>query len=140
MFNSVNHVAIIVSDFKKAKEFYVGVLGLRIIDELNRGNKKAPIIYLDAGNIIIELFLFSTEPERLSYPEASGLRHLAFNVDNFDRTVDDLKNKEIEVENIRRDERTGKKMTFFNDPDGLPVEICEKEYILKPDEELRIIY
>jgi len=124
--SSVNHVAIIVSDFEKAKEFYVGILGLKIIDELNRSNKKAPIIYLDAGNIIIELFLFSTAPERLSYPEAKGLRHLAFNVDNFDKMVNYLKNKKIKVEDIRRDERTGKKMTFFNDPDGLPIEICER--------------
>ncbi len=126
MFTRANHVAIIVSDFVRAKEFYVDILGFKIIDELKRTNDKAPILYLDAGNITVELFLMPDAPKRLSYPEAKGLRHLAFETDDFEKTIKLLQSNGIAVEDVRFDERTGKKMTFFNDPDGLPLEICEK--------------
>jgi glyoxylase I family protein len=126
MFQGVNHVAIIVSDFKEAKRFYVDILGFKIINELDRTvQNKSTIIYLDAGNIIVELFLISNAPKRLSYPEAKGLRQLAFSTDNFDKVIKKLKKKGIEIELVRNDEVTGKKMTFFKDPDGLPLEICE---------------
>lgn len=122
---NVNHVAVIVSDLKVSKDFYVNKLGFKLIHEIKRPKKKSTILYLDAGNIIIELFSFPNPPKRLTWPEACGLRHLAFNVDNFDDTLQKLNAMDIKTEEVCIDARTGKKITFFNDPDNLPLEICE---------------
>mgnify|MGYP001596388931 CR=1 FL=1 len=123
--NGVNHVAIIASNLEKSKNFYITKLGLKPIFELDRPDKKSTIVYLNAGNIIIELFSFPNPPKRLSWPEACGLRHLAFTVDDVEATVTTPKGRGIESEPIRIDSRTGKKMTFIKDPDDLPIEITE---------------
>lgn len=122
----INHIAIIVSNFEMSKEFYVNKLGFQVIHKIDRPERQSSILYLDAGNAIIELFSFPSPPKRLTYPEACGLRHLAFDVDDFEETVSKLKNFVIETEPVRMDDRTEKKMTFFKDPDDLPLEICEK--------------
>lgn len=124
IFKSVNHIAIIVSDLEVSREFYVNKLGFKLIHTIERPERKSTILYLDAGDIIIELFYFPTPPNRLTWPEACGLRHLAFNVKNFDETIVKLNDLGIATEPVRTDARTGKKMTFFNDPDNLPLEIC----------------
>ncbi len=126
LFNRVHHTAIIASDFEKSKDFYVNKLGFEVIGEVDRPERKSKIIYLDAYNTMIELFSFSDSPKRLAWPEACGLRHLAFEVDNIEETIEKLSKLGIETEPIRVDLRTGKKMTFFKDPDDLPLEICEK--------------
>ncbi|MCK4550712.1 MAG: VOC family protein [Candidatus Aenigmarchaeota archaeon] len=126
IFNRIHHTAIIVSDFEKSKDFYVNKLGFEVIGEVDRPERKSKILYLDANNAMIELFSFSKPPKRLAWPEACGLRHLAFEVDNIEETIEKLNKLGIETEPIRVDLRTGKKMTFFKDPDDLPLEICEK--------------
>ncbi|MCK5474423.1 MAG: VOC family protein [Candidatus Aenigmarchaeota archaeon] len=126
LFNRVHHTAIIVSDFEKSKDFYVNKLGFGVIGEVDRPERKSKIIYLDAHNTMIELFSFSNPPKRLAWPEACGLRHLAFEVDNIKETIEKLNKLGIETEPLRSDIRTGKKMTFFKDPDDLPLEIREK--------------
>ncbi len=126
LFNRVHHVAIIVSDFEKSKDFYINKLGLKVIGEIDRPERKSKILYLNTGNAIIELFSFPNPPKRLSHPEACGLRHLAFEVDSIEETIKNLNRLGIETEPIRIDLRTGKKMTFLKDPDNLPLEINEK--------------
>ncbi len=125
LFSGVHHVAIIVQNMDLAKEFYVGKLGLLILDELLRPAKNSSILYLDAGNVILELFDFATAPPRFSYPEALGLRHLALRTENFDSTLMRLQTQGVVLEAVRQDERTQKRMTFLQDPFGLPIEICE---------------
>jgi len=126
IFDKVQHVAIIVSDCEKSKEFYVNKLGLKIIYELERPEKQSRFVYLDAGNLIIELCCFPNPPKRLEWPEAAGLRHLAFEMDNFDAVIKRLNEMGLKTEHIRTDGRTGKRYTFFHDPDRLPLEISEK--------------
>ena len=121
----VNHIAIIVSNLEVSKDFYVNKLGFPIINQIDRPERHSSILFLDAGNAIIELFSFSSPPKRSSYPEACGLRHLAFDTDNFDETINKLNELGIETEPVRKDVGTGKKTTFFKDPDDLPLEICE---------------
>ncbi len=125
LLKKINHIAIIVSDFEVSKNFYADKLGFKIIHQIDRPERQSSILFLDAGNAIIELFSFPSPPKRPSYPEACGLRHLAFDVENFDETISELNELGIETEPVRTDERTGKKMTFFKDPDDLPLEICE---------------
>ena len=126
LFNRIHHVAIIASDFEKSRDFYVNKLELKVIGELDRPERKSKILYLDAGNVIIELFSFPNPPKRLAWPEAAGLRHMAFEVDDFEATIKRLNDMGIETEPVHIDARTGKKMTFFKDPDDLPLEIDEK--------------
>ncbi len=125
MFNEIHHIAIIGSDYNKSKHFYVDLLGFRIIRESKRENKDDCKIDLQCGDSEIELFIKPNAPKRVSYPEALGLRHLAFKVNSVEETVKELNSKGIETEPIRIDEFTNKKMTFFSDPDGLPLEIHE---------------
>ncbi|BBD64179.1 glyoxalase/bleomycin resistance protein/dioxygenase [Nostoc commune NIES-4072] len=126
----IHHVAIICSDYNRSKKFYVEVLGFPIIQETFRAERNSYKLDLRVGeNAQIELFSFPNPPERPSKPEACGLRHLAFKVDDVEETVFYLKSKGIEVENIRVDEITNKKFTFFKDPDNLPLEIYENSYI-----------
>ncbi|MEH1928993.1 SMU1112c/YaeR family gloxylase I-like metalloprotein [Nostoc sp.] len=122
----IHHVAIICSDYDRSKNFYVEVLGFSIIQETFRAERNSYKLDLKVGeNTQIELFSFPNPPERTSKPEACGLRHIAFKVEDVEQTVFYLKSKGLEVENIRVDEITGKKFTFFKDPDNLPLEIYE---------------
>lgn len=125
-FKYIHHVAIICSDYEKSKKFYVDTLGFEVIREVYREERDSYKLDLKVGNSQIELFSFKNSPKRLSYPEACGLRHLAFAVDNIELVINKLKEKGIELEPVRVDEFTNKKFTFFNDPDGLPLEIYEE--------------
>lgn len=125
MFNKIHHIAIIGTDYNKSKTFYVDTLGFEIVRENYRPNKQDYKIDLKCGDSEIELFIVKNAPIRISNPEASGLRHLAFKVDSVSKTVAELKKKGIECEPIRMDEFTHKAMTFFRDPDNLPIEIHE---------------
>lgn len=127
MFNSIHHVAIICSDYEKTKHFYTSILGLTVIAENYREARQSYKLDLqlpDGGQL--ELFSFPNPPQRPSQPEALGLRHLAFNVSSVQATCDYLISKGIAVEDIRIDEFTGRKYTFFKDPDGLPLELYEQ--------------
>ncbi|MBY0379400.1 MAG: VOC family protein [Burkholderiales bacterium] len=127
MFSKIHHVAIICSNYEKSKYFYNKVLGLPIIREIHRASRdsfKLDLQLADGGQI--ELFSFPNAPQRVSYPEACGLRHLSFCVDNIVKTVKYLENNNVKCEEIRIDEYTQKTFTFFSDPDGLPLELYEK--------------
>jgi glyoxylase I family protein len=122
----IHHVAIISSDYARSKAFYVEVLGLKMIEETYREARDS--YKLDLGlpdGTQIELFSFPAPPPRPSYPEACGLRHLAFATGNLDEAVASLVKHGVEVEAVRVDELTGKRFTFFADPDGLPLELYE---------------
>ncbi len=121
----IHHVAIIVSDYEKSKEFYTEKLGFSIIRENYREERGDYKLDLKLGDCELEIFGIPGSPKRLSYPEACGLRHLAFYVESVEDTVKELNERGIETEPIRFDTYTGKRMTFFHDPDGLPLEIHE---------------
>ena len=125
----IHHVAIIVSDYGKAKDFYVNKLGFEIIRENYRSDRNDWKIDLKTGNgpeaIELEIFVESDPPKRVTRPEACGLRHLSFKVDDIDTAVLELQKLGIECEQVRMDEYTQKRMTFFFDPDGLPLELHE---------------
>jgi glyoxylase I family protein len=122
----IHHVAIICSNYEVSKKFYLEVLGCSIIQETFRTERNSYKLDLQVGNgDMIELFSFPHPPERVSNPEACGLRHLAFAVEDIDESVAYLQSKQIDVEEIRLDEITGKRFTFFQDPDNLPLEIYE---------------
>lgn len=124
--NKVHHIAIIGSDYVRSKHFYTEVLGLRIIREVYREARDSYKLDLAIDdNYVIELFSFPNPPPRPSRPEACGLRHLAFEVADVEAAKTSIEQKGVEVEPIRVDEFTGKKFTFFADPDDLPVEIYE---------------
>jgi glyoxylase I family protein len=123
--NQIHHVAINASNYQATKAFYVEKLGFDIIREHRRPEKNDIKLDLKLGNQELEIFIAPIFPKRLSYPEALGLRHLAFKVDDVEATVRWLNRQGIETEPIRTDDFTGEKMTFFFDPDGLPLEIHE---------------
>jgi len=124
---SIHHVAIICSDYKKSKKFYTEILGLKPINETFRKEKNSYKLDMQIGdNIQIELFSFPNPPQRLTEPESCGLRHLAFKVKNVELAKKELETKGVEVEDIRRDQLTDKKYTFFKDPDGLPLELYQE--------------
>ncbi|MEM6752464.1 MAG: VOC family protein [Cyanobacteria bacterium P01_C01_bin.38] len=124
--SKIHHVAIICSNYEVSKYFYTEVLGFSIIQETFRDSRNSYKLDLRVGeNDQIELFSFPNPPERASKPEACGLRHLCFGVDNIEETVSYLKSKGVAVEDIRIDEMTGKRFAFFKDPDNLPLEIYE---------------
>ncbi|MHC5230002.1 SMU1112c/YaeR family gloxylase I-like metalloprotein [Enterococcus sp. LJL99] len=123
--DTIHHIAINASDYQKTKEFYVEKLGFQIIREHYRKDKNDLKLDLQLGNQELEIFISDTFPERPSYPEALGLRHLAFKVASVEKMVKELEMKQISCEPIRTDDFTGEKMTFFFDPDGLPLEIHE---------------
>ena len=125
MLKRIHHVAIIVSDDPKSRAFYVDKLGFEVVRENYRPARRDYKLDLRLGDAELEIFGIPQSPERPSYPEARGLRHLAFQVDDVDLAVEWLKARGIECEDVRLDEFTGKRMTFFKDPDGLPLEIHE---------------
>lgn len=122
---TVHHIAIIGSDYEKSKNFYVNQLGFSVVREHYREERDDYKIDLQLNGLELELFIIKNCPKRPSYPEAYGLRHLAFSVDSVEDTVKELNEKGIATEPIRVDAYTNKKMTFFFDPDGLPLEIHE---------------
>jgi len=122
----VHHAAIICSDYARSKHFYTEVLGLRVVGEAfreARNSYKLDLALPDGTQL--ELFSFPNPPPRPSYPEACGLRHLAFEVADVAATAADLQTQGIAVEPIRVDEHTGQLFTFFADPDGLPLELYQ---------------
>jgi len=126
MFNRIHHTAIICSNYELSKDFYVNKLGLKVLAEVFREERKSWKLDLAVNDLYqIELFSFENPPERPSRPEACGLRHLAFEVDNIEKVAQVLNEKGVVTEPIRVDEFTSKQFTFFTDPDGLPLEIYE---------------
>lgn len=125
--DNVHHIAIICSDYKKSVEFYKDILGLKVMSENYRADRKSYKTDLALNeDYVIELFSFPNPPKRLTNPEATGLRHLAFAVDDVEKAVKELDNLKVEHEDIRIDEYTSKRFVFFKDPDGLPIELYEK--------------
>ena len=121
-----HHVAIICSNYEKSKHFYVEILGFPVIQETFRAARNSYKLDLKVGEKdAIELFSFPHPPQRPSTPEACGLRHLSFAVADLDQAIADLQSQGVEVEPVRLDDLTGKRFTFFQDPDGLPLEIYE---------------
>ena len=126
MLRGIHHVAVICSDYPVSKQFYVDVLGFKVIDENYREARdsyKCDLALPDGTQV--ELFSFPGAPARPSRPEAQGLRHLAFRVDDLDTAIAHLQQHGVEVEPVRVDEYTNKRFTFFADPDDLPLELYE---------------
>ncbi|KGM46315.1 VOC family protein [Neobacillus niacini] len=122
----IHHIAVICSNYEVSKDFYVRILGLTPIREVYREERDSYKLDLEVnGQYQIELFSFPNPPARVNFPEAAGLRHLAFEVDNIEEAVYQLTELQVEVEDIRIDPWTQKKFTFFADPDGLPIELYE---------------
>jgi len=131
MLKRIHHIAIICSDYEKSKRFYVETLGLEVLQEVFRKERKSFKLDLKlAGTYQVELFSFPNSPARMSFPEACGLRHIAFEVEDVQDAANKLKAKGVEVEPIRIDEFTNKRFTFFRDPDNLPIEIYEGSPVL----------
>ncbi|OBX06038.1 hypothetical protein QV06_00355 [Gallibacterium genomosp. 3] len=129
-FLGFHHIALIVSNYEISKHFYVDILGANIIEETYREARdsyKLDLSFPDGSQI--ELFSFPITPPRPTNPEACGLRHLAFKVENIEQTITYLQHRQVECEPIRIDELTGKKFTFFKDPDGLPLEIYQWDVV-----------
>jgi glyoxylase I family protein len=126
MFNRIHHIAVICSDYPVSKAFYTEILGLEIIREVFRKERNSYKLDLKVGDTAqIELFSFPDPPPRPSQPEAAGLRHLAFEVEDIQKVIDHLITKDVICEPLRVDEFTGRRFTFFADPDGLPIELYE---------------
>ncbi|WP_210462952.1 SMU1112c/YaeR family gloxylase I-like metalloprotein [Rufibacter roseolus] len=124
---SIHHIAVICTDYPVSRRFYTQVLGLTLQQEINRAERDSYKADLALnGQYIIELFSFPNVPARLSFPEAAGLRHLAFEVEDVAAARQELMNQSVEVQEIRVDEHTGKRFCFFSDPDGLPLELYER--------------
>ena len=131
MLKAIHHAAIIASNYEVSKDFYTRILGLEVIAENYREHRDSYKLDLRLPNGgQIELFSFPNPPARPSRPEACGLRHLAFVVESIDEVVSHLTEQGMEVENIRVDEYTGARFTFFQDPDGLPLELYEQLSLL----------
>jgi glyoxylase I family protein len=127
MFKCLHHVAIICSDYPRSKHFYVEVLGFKIVREVYREDRRSFKLELQVGGRYqLELFSFPNPPSRVSSPEACGLRHIAFEVEDVQDTVRRLRERGVDVEPIRVDDATNRRFTFFRDPDNLPMEIYER--------------
>lgn len=123
---AIHHIAILTDDYLKSREFYTEILNFTILSETYREERKSYKLDLAVnGHYAIELFSFPEYKERASFPEAKGLRHLAFGVDNLEEAVNELRSKEVDVQEIRTDELTNKKFCFFYDPNGQPLELYE---------------
>ena len=127
MFENVHHIAIIGTNYSETKEFYVDKLGFEVISEHNRPEKNDIIINVKQGNLVLEIFIKEDAPLRpkMPSPEYSGLRHLAFKVDDVEAVLKKFDELDIPHEELRYDDFDNKKMAFFFDPDGLPLEIHE---------------
>ena len=124
--SGIHHIAIICSDYQISKQFYTNVLGFEVEREVFREARNSWKLDLKvAGKYQIELFSFPSPAPRPSRPEAAGLRHLAFEVNDLEEAILFLSAKNVQTEPIRVDEFTGKRFTFFADPDGLPLELYE---------------
>ena len=124
--SAIHHIAIIVSDYEVSRDFYVNKLGFQVIRENWRPEKQDWKLDLRINESTeLEVFAPQNTPKRPSYPEACGLRHLAFHTADIEQTVSELQELGIDCEPIRTDTFTGRKMTFFFDPDGLPLELHE---------------
>ncbi|WP_097091860.1 SMU1112c/YaeR family gloxylase I-like metalloprotein [Novosphingobium sp. Chol11] len=121
----IHHIAIICSDYQRSRRFYTEILGFPVVREVWREERQSWKCDLDAGNAQIELFSFPAPPRRPTRPEACGLRHLAFCVQDLDDEVARLKAAGIECEPVRIDPYTERRFTFFADPDALPLELYE---------------
>lgn len=125
--NKVHHIAVICSDYQRSLDFYTQVLGFRILAEHYRKERQSYKTDLALGDeYVIELFTFPSPPRRATHPEATGLRHLAFEVENLEGEVRELNRLGIAHEEVRTDEFTGKRFLFLQDPDGLPIELYER--------------
>lgn len=129
---AVHHVALLVSNYEKSKEFYVKKLGFEIIRENFREDRQDYKLDLKLDDVELEIFApaavdseCTLHPKRLSYPEAYGLRHLAFRVNDIHKAVAELEKAGIKVDTIRTDEFSGGRFAFFQDPDGIPLELHE---------------
>jgi glyoxylase I family protein len=122
----IHHVAIICSDYARSKHFYTEILGFEVIEETYREARGSYKLDLRVGPNQIELFSFPNPPARVSNPEACGLRHLAFEVEDVVAVLNYLRSLNVEAEDIRVDEITGKQFTFFRDPDNLPLELYQR--------------
>ncbi|MEX1190185.1 MAG: VOC family protein [Bacteroidia bacterium] len=128
MIQSIHHIALICSDYQKSKYFYINILGLTAGNEVYRKERQSMKLDLYLNEqYVLELFTFPNPPERRSYPEACGLRHLAFSVSSLDKVIQNLRKHAIDLPNIRIDEYTGKRFMFISDPDGMPIEFYEEE-------------
>lgn len=125
MLTKTHHVAIICSDYRRSREFYVDKLGFEVVRVVWREDRQDYLTMLRSGEVVLELFTKPTAPQRPTQPEALGLRHLAFQVENVVETAAWLNSRGIETESIRTDTINGGRMTFFKDPDGLPLELHE---------------
>lgn len=127
MFKNVHHIAIIGTNYRKTKEFYVDKLGFEVISEHNRPEKNDIIINVQNGDLVLEIFIKEDAPLRpkMPKPEYSGLRHLAFKVEDVEEILKKFDELDIPHEQLRYDDFDNKKMAFFFDPDGLPLEIHE---------------
>ncbi len=125
MFTAAHHIAIICSDEAKTLDFYVNKLGFEVYMEAFRPAQQDTLRMLRKGDIVIELFPKPDAPQRITNPEALGLRHLAFRVADIEQAVQWLSGMGIETEPIRMDPFNGGRFTFFRDPDGLPLELHE---------------
>ncbi|MEP6748286.1 MAG: VOC family protein [Bacteroidota bacterium] len=125
--NKIHHIAIICSNYEISKKFYTEILDLEIVKETHRAERNSYKLDLKVNDIYqVELFSFPNPSQRPSRPESCGLRHLAFETDNIDDSIATLNNKGVVTEAVRIDELTGKRFTFFADPDDLPLELYEK--------------
>ena len=125
--NGIHHIAIICSDYQRSLDFYTKVLGLEVIAEHYREARQSYNADLALnGQYVVELFSFPSPPPRPSYPEAAGLRHLAFVVDDINEAAAELERMGVDHEAVRSDEYTGKRFFFMQDPDGLPIELYER--------------
>ena len=124
--NKVHHIAIICSDYHRSLDFYTRILGMRVLAEHYRESRLSykTDLALD-DEYVVELFSFPSPPPRVTHPEAAGLRHLAFEVDDIAETIQELDALGVSHEQVRTDEYTGKRFFFFQDPDGLPIEVYE---------------
>ena len=123
---AIHHVAILTDDYEKSKAFYVNLLGFTVLAEVYREERKSYKLDLAVnGHYQIELFSFPEYKERASFPEAKGLRHMAFAVENIEEAVEELIANNVDVQGIRTDEFTNKKFCFFYDPNGQPLELYE---------------
>lgn len=124
--DAIHHIAIITTDYNASRHFYVDILGFEVISEHQRMEQNDAKLDLKINETTqLEIFVKSDSPARLSYPEATGLRHLAFKTNNIEENINYLKEHDIKVEELRIDDFTGEKMVFFYDPDNLPIELHE---------------